>query len=378
MAADRAIDRAMVEAGAAADAAQHVGELVAEHLAPPIVEQHDVIGGWTVWIAVAARAGEQARIGGDLLAGGRARQQAQNRRGVLERRHQLLDRGDDDMHARQGRGQVAVALVGDDHRRAGLGDQQIGAGDADIGGEEFFPQQRPRLGHQIFRPVEPALARQALVLAAKFLLDGLFVEMDDRGDDMARPLASELHDIFAEIGLDHLDLRGLEMRVEPDLLAHHRLAFGDELGAGLFAEPEHDGPRIGGGGRVMHFAAALDHLALIGLEIEIEMRQRMVLDGAGFLAQRVEFGQLRLGCRALGDETALDVEQRLLQRSVGEGLSSGRPEVMLCVCHPPGPPLIASGAARRSPGRPSSRPTPPPRGAPRPPPLRARAGRRSA
>ncbi len=56
MAADRAIDRAMIEAGAAADTAQHVGELVAEHLAPSIVEQDDVIGGWTVGIALAARA----------------------------------------------------------------------------------------------------------------------------------------------------------------------------------------------------------------------------------------------------------------------------------------------------------------------------------
>ena len=51
--------------------------------------------------------------------------------------------------------------------------------------------------------------------------------------------------------------------------------------------------------RVMHLAATLRHLALIGLEIEIEMRQRVVLDGAGFLAQRVEFGQLRLRRLAL-------------------------------------------------------------------------------
>ncbi len=60
------------------------------------------------------------------------------------------------------RGQVAVALIGDDHRRARLGDQQIGAGDADIGGKEFLAQQRARLGHEILRLVEPPLARQAL------------------------------------------------------------------------------------------------------------------------------------------------------------------------------------------------------------------------
>ncbi len=57
------------------------------------------------------------------------------------------------------------------------------------------------------------------MLAAEIGLDRLFVEVDDGRDDVARPLAPELHDIFAEIGLDHLDLGGLEMGVEPDLLA---------------------------------------------------------------------------------------------------------------------------------------------------------------
>ena len=36
----------------------------------------------------------------------------------------------------QGLRQVAVALVGDDDRGAGLGDQEVRAGDADVGGEE--------------------------------------------------------------------------------------------------------------------------------------------------------------------------------------------------------------------------------------------------
>ena len=36
--------------------------------------------------------------------------------------------------------QVAVALVGDDDRGAGLGDEEIRAGDADIGGKESLAQ----------------------------------------------------------------------------------------------------------------------------------------------------------------------------------------------------------------------------------------------
>ena len=42
VAADRRIDRAMIEAGGAADAAQHVLELGAEHRGAAVVEQHDV------------------------------------------------------------------------------------------------------------------------------------------------------------------------------------------------------------------------------------------------------------------------------------------------------------------------------------------------
>ena len=71
---------------------------------------------------------------------------------------------------------------------------------------------------------------------AEIRRDLLLVEVDDGGDDVARRFAPDLHDILAEIGLDHLDAGGFEMGVEPDLLRHHGLALGDELGARLAAE----------------------------------------------------------------------------------------------------------------------------------------------
>ena len=95
-----------------------------------------------------ARAGREGRVDRHVLAGRRAREHAQDCRHVLQRRHDLLDRGDDDVDARQDLRQVAVALVGDDDRGAGLGDQEIGAGDADIGGEEAVAQDAARLGEQ--------------------------------------------------------------------------------------------------------------------------------------------------------------------------------------------------------------------------------------
>ena len=138
MAADRAIDRAMVHAGGATDAAQHVLELGAEHRRAAVVHQHHVIFLRPIQIARPPRAGGERGVDGKILPGRRARQHAQQRRAVLQRRHAFLDAGQHDVHARQGLRQIAVALIGDDDAAAGLGDQEIGAGDADIGGQEPF------------------------------------------------------------------------------------------------------------------------------------------------------------------------------------------------------------------------------------------------
>ncbi len=68
--------------------------------------------------------------------------------------------------------------------------------------------------------------------------DLLLQEMDRRRDDMARRLVAELDDVFAEIGLDRLDLVLLEEIVERDLLGDHRLALGHGLGVDAAADPE--------------------------------------------------------------------------------------------------------------------------------------------
>ncbi len=109
----------------------------------------------------------------------------------------------------------------------------------------------------------------------------------------------------------------LERRVEADLLGDHRLALGHHLGAARLADAEDDRDRFVGVARVMHVAARLDDLALVGFEIEIEMGERVVLDRAGAVAQRVEFRQPRRGVGAPADEVPR-VRQRALQALVVE------------------------------------------------------------
>ena len=223
------------------------------------------------------------------------------------------------MGARQGLGQVAVALVGDDDRRPGLGDQEIRAGDPDVGGEEFGPEHGARLAEQLLRLAEVAPGRQRPVRLAEVLLDVAGGDVDRRGDDVRGRLAAKLDDVFAEVGLDRLHPRRLDRLVEPDLLRDHRLALGDALRAEPLAEVDDDPARRFGVLGVVHMAAALGDLALVGLEIEVEMRERVVLDGAGAVAQRLELRQ-PVGRRGAPAGEVARKGHRPLQARVGQRL----------------------------------------------------------
>src|SRR5580700_1650468 len=102
------------------------------------------------------------------------------------------------MRLRQSLRQIAVALVGDDHRGAGLGNAEIGASDADIGGEELAPQYGARFGNERRRLVEGASGIELFVRLAKAVGDLLLHQMDRRGNDMARILFADLDDVLAE------------------------------------------------------------------------------------------------------------------------------------------------------------------------------------
>ena len=126
---------------------------------------------------------------------------------------------------------------------------------------------------------------------AEFLLDVFRRKMDRGRNDVGWGLAAQLDDVFAEVGFDRFDPRRLEGVVEADLLGDHRLALGDALRAHRLAEVDDDLARFLGVLRVVDLAAALAHLALVGLEIEVEMGERVILDRAGAVPQRVEFGK---------------------------------------------------------------------------------------
>ena len=128
------------------------------------------------------------------------------------------------MDARAGRRQPAVALVGDEHDGAGLGDGEVGAGDAHVGrGETSRAAARRPSGASATRVVRQRLADVFRQDAG----DALARVMDRRGDQVRRPFAGQLDDELAEVGLRHLQAGRLQGRVEVDFLGGHRLRFDD-------------------------------------------------------------------------------------------------------------------------------------------------------
>ena len=140
----------------------------------------------------------------------------------------------------------ALPLVGDDDDRAGLGDEKVRAGDADVGLEVAPAQHRAALGDDIGRLLErPAGIELAMMFAEQFgdLSLGL---MHGWRDNMPRCFPRQLYDVLAEIGLHRLDAVGGEKTVEADLFRHHRLALGDGAGADALAQIENGAARLRG------------------------------------------------------------------------------------------------------------------------------------
>ncbi len=109
------------------------------------------------------------------------------------------------MHARQRLRQVAVAFVGHDHAAAGFGDQEVGAGDAHVGGQEPLPQLGARFRQDVAPLREHPVRRQVGVGQAELRLPILPVQVEGRGDDVARRFLAELDDVLAQVRLDRRD-----------------------------------------------------------------------------------------------------------------------------------------------------------------------------
>ena len=77
----------------------------------------------------------------------------------------------------------------------------------------------------------------------------------------------------------------------------------------------------------MHFAARRDDVLLVKFEVEVEMRERVLLDVAADVAQRLKLGKARHDLATTQRKTAPRHDfERLLQVRVGEAGAGVRRE----------------------------------------------------
>ena len=69
----------------------------------------------------------------------------------------------------------------------------------------------------------------------------------------------------------------------------------------------------------MHHASGGFHVAGEGFQVEIQIRQSVVLDVAGNIAQRLKFRQIPHRAGAAGHELRPGIGQRLLQAGIDDG-----------------------------------------------------------
>jgi hypothetical protein len=192
-----------------------------------------------------SRTGDHRDVAREELTGRAPRQGAQDRLDVPEALDELLHPHDRDVDARERGDDARVALIGEDDERAGLGDRDVRARDAEVRRQELLPELAAR-----DRDEPRDVGREPLVhLLREDLRHLLLREVDGGHHHVRRALPGELDDPLAEVGLPHADAARLEVRVEVDLLGRHRLRLHDPPHAARAAEAQDVVPhlrRIGG------------------------------------------------------------------------------------------------------------------------------------
>ena len=286
VAADAGVHRAVVHAGAAADALQGLAQLlVGVGLAAAVVEEHQVHLLGAVPVAAPARAGDHVEVGRHRLPGGRAGEDGEQRRHVFQLLDHLLDAGDGDVHLGHGGAHAPVAFVLDEAQGAGLGHREVDARQADVGFLELLAQHPAADLDEGVHVVGVVDAGDVLGKQPGDLLLGL---VDRRHDDVGRLLAGQLDDVFAHVGFERAHAGGFHGVVELDLLAHHRLALDHELRGVAPGDGEHDGVGLVRRFGPMHLHAVAGEAGLELFEQVGEAGQAVLADGFGQRAQRLQ------------------------------------------------------------------------------------------
>ena len=153
------------------------------------------------------RRANHAGVGRHGLAGTAGGEQFDEGAEVFARRENFLDAGDGDVQRRHERGHADVGFAFDEDDGAGIGGDEIGAGDSGVGAEEFFAQAIAREGGERFAGVKRKIGFENALEQRR---DSLAAVMQRGADNVRRLLVGDLQNEFSEIGFGHLDVQRFE------------------------------------------------------------------------------------------------------------------------------------------------------------------------
>ena len=332
MTAEAGVDRTMIHAGAAADAAQRGPQRpIPMDAGAAIVEQDKVHLPGTVAFSRPAGPTDQVDVGGDGLAGGGPGQQGQEGRQLVQAGDDLLDTAHGDMEVRRRGAEAAVAFVLHQAQGTGLSDGEVDARQSGDGLAEVLAHDAPGDGRQALDVLGVGILRE---MGGEEGRDLPPVLVDGRGDDVGRAFPRQLQDEFPQIRLHCLDALGLQIVVQAHLLRDHGLALDDPPGALAAQQVEDDRVALRHGLRPVD----PDAVALaVGLQFQQQIRQVGQGLTTNQLAAPTQDGQLMgvgKGLTALGDQPIHGPAEIPTQPIVIEGLTDADGELRGHGCAP--------------------------------------------
>ena len=283
MAANAGIHRAVVHAGATANALQRGTQLfVGVGLGAAVVQQDQVHFFRAVQLARLAWPADQVEIGGHRLPGGRTRQQAVERGHMFELLHHLFNAGDRNVNLGHRGAHAPIAFVLHQAQGAGFGDAKVHTREANVGVGKLAAQHTTA---DLDEGIHVFGVGHAGYFFGKEFGNLCLCLVDGRHDDVRRLLTRQLHDVFAHIGLESFNTRRFHGMVELDLFTHHRLALDDVAGVDALGNGQGNGVGLIGRFCPVHVDTVGRELLLQLFQQAGQVRQAVAADGRTQVAQ---------------------------------------------------------------------------------------------
>ena len=324
VAAHPGIHRAVIHAGAAADAVQGLAHLgIGKSAGAAVIQQHQVHLFRTIQLVGLAGAGNQVHVGGNGLAKGRAGQQGHQGHHVPQVRNHFFNACYRNVHGRRRRAHAPVAFVFHQQQGAGFGDGEVHAGNTHIRFHEF-PTQGPATNLD-------QLVNVFGLRLAQFVVEQLGhlprVLVDRWHNDVGGLFVVELNNVFPHVGFQAFDAPLRQVVVHLHFFADHGLAFHHLAALAGFDDAMHQAVGFLDGLRPVNLDAVLRQLLFKLLQQIRQTGKGTGLDPVTQFPQAFTLVGIWKGVGPLGHQRVHGHTEIVAQLTVRKGLFGAAPEV---------------------------------------------------